>query len=256
MSKLLLIESPGKLRKLAQILGKGWVIKASMGHVRELANDGEDSLGFDLNDDRIDCRYEPRGTRGQAVLAELRQAVKQADQVYIATDPGGLAESLSRGTTTKMQDPGAILAFTYMGEGTGAPIEPIRPVSDAKFSRPEAPATNAAGSSMPPQFTAAQVAAGKTAYNSNCAVCHGSTMTNGTFGTPLAGQYFQTTWTGKSLRAFYDRAHKTMPPAAPGSLPKDSYANIVAYILDLNGFKSGDTPLAAGGEGLDKMTIK
>ena len=175
--------------------------------------------------------------------------------IYIATDPGGLAESLSRGTTTKMHDPGAILAFTYMDEGTGAPIEPIRPVSEARQPATEAP-TNAAGPGIPPQFTAAQASAGKTAYNSNCAVCHGSTMTNGTFGTPLAGEYFQTTWTGKSLRAFYDRAHKTMPPAAPGSLPKDSYANIVAYILDLNGFKSGDTPLAAGGEGLDKMTIK
>ena len=94
MSNLLLIESPGKLRKLAQILGQGWVIKASMGHVRELANDGEDSLGFDLNDDRIDCRYEPRGARGQAVLAELRQAVKQADQVYIATDPDREGETI------------------------------------------------------------------------------------------------------------------------------------------------------------------
>ncbi|MCX5964331.1 MAG: type I DNA topoisomerase [Cyanobacteria bacterium] len=94
MSNLLLIESPGKLRKLAQILGQGWVIKASMGHVRELANDGEDSLGFDLNDDRIDCRYEPRGARGQAVLTELRQAVKQADQVYIATDPDREGETI------------------------------------------------------------------------------------------------------------------------------------------------------------------
>lgn len=94
MSKLLLIESPGKLRKLAQILGRDWVIKASMGHVRELANDGEDSLGFDLTGDRIDCRYEPRGTRGKAVLAELRKAVKEADQVYIATDPDREGETI------------------------------------------------------------------------------------------------------------------------------------------------------------------
>lgn len=94
MAKLLLIESPGKLRKLAQILGQGWVIKASMGHVRELANDGEDSLGFDLKDDRIDCRYEARGARGQAVLNELKQAVKQADQVYIATDPDREGETI------------------------------------------------------------------------------------------------------------------------------------------------------------------
>lgn len=48
MPNLLLIESPGKLKKLGQILGPGWIVKASMGHVRELANDGLDSLGFDL----------------------------------------------------------------------------------------------------------------------------------------------------------------------------------------------------------------
>ena len=81
-------------------------------------------------------------------------------------------------------------------------------------------------------------------------------MTNGTFGTPLAGEYFKNAWAGKTVRAFYDRAQKTMPPAAPGSLPKDSYANILAYILETNGAKAGDAALAAGGEALDKMTIR
>ncbi|MCY7392934.1 MAG: DNA topoisomerase I, partial [Leptolyngbyaceae cyanobacterium CAN_BIN12] len=76
MVNLLLIESPGKSKKLSQILGSGWIVKASMGHVRELADDGEDSLGFDLLDRRIECRYEPRGARGKQVLSDLRQAVK------------------------------------------------------------------------------------------------------------------------------------------------------------------------------------
>ncbi|PSB35184.1 type I DNA topoisomerase [Stenomitos frigidus] len=94
MAKLLLIESPGKSKKLSQILGAGWQVKASMGHVRELANDGEDALGFDLLDNRVECRYEPREARGQKVLAELRQAVKQADAVYIATDPDREGETI------------------------------------------------------------------------------------------------------------------------------------------------------------------
>jgi DNA topoisomerase I len=94
MANLLLIESPGKSKKLSQILGAGWAVKASLGHVRELANDGEDSLGFDLVGDRIQCRYEPRGDRGKKILAELRQAVKQADVVYIATDPDREGETI------------------------------------------------------------------------------------------------------------------------------------------------------------------
>jgi DNA topoisomerase-1 len=94
MANLLLIESPGKSKKLSQILGSGWIVKASMGHVRELANDGEDALGFDLLGDRIECRYTPRDARGKKVLADLRQAVKQADAVYIATDPDREGETI------------------------------------------------------------------------------------------------------------------------------------------------------------------
>ncbi|MGB3496554.1 MAG: type I DNA topoisomerase [Elainellaceae cyanobacterium] len=94
MPNLLLIESPGKLKKLGQILGSGWIIKASMGHVHELANDGLDSLGFDLGDEAIACRYQPRDARSKKVLTELRQAVKKVDRVYIATDPDREGETI------------------------------------------------------------------------------------------------------------------------------------------------------------------
>lgn len=80
-------------------------------------------------------------------------------------------------------------------------------------------------------------------------------MTNGTFAPPLAGEYFRNKWVGKTVREFYDHA-RTMPPASPASLPDDTYANIVAYVLDLNGFKAGLAPLPAGGRALDGMTIR
>ncbi|MEM9908120.1 MAG: type I DNA topoisomerase, partial [Cyanobacteria bacterium P01_D01_bin.44] len=94
MANLLLIESPGKLKKLSQILGPGWTVKASMGHIRELTNDGEDALGFDLDGNQINCRYTPRNTRARQVISTLRQAVKQADMVYIATDPDREGETI------------------------------------------------------------------------------------------------------------------------------------------------------------------
>ena len=173
--------------------------------------------------------------------------------IYIATDTSGVAEAVTGGVTSRMQDRGAILAFTYVGEGSGVEGED-RPsvVTDSRQPKPD----NAIAGGIPPQFTTAQAAAGKTAYNAGCAVCHGSTMTNGTMGTPLAGEYFRRVWSGRSLRAFYDRAHKTMPPAAPASLPRDVYANIVAYVLEMNGFKPGDSALPPGGEALDKMVIR
>lgn len=172
--------------------------------------------------------------------------------IYIATDPGGLAEALGGGSTGKMQNPGAILAFTYVSEG--APVKGNEPQTISGAAKPAPPPSNAAPG-MPPHYTAEQAAAGKTAYNSNCAVCHGNTMINGTFGPPLAGEYFKTTWSGKTVKTFYDRA-KMMPPSGPGSLGDEAYANIVAYVLQLNGVQAGGAKLPAGGEALDKMTVK
>jgi PQQ-dependent dehydrogenase (s-GDH family) len=174
--------------------------------------------------------------------------------IYIATDPGGLAGAADAGTTTKMENPGAILAFTYTGEGApgGQP-----PQSTSNTKRPYEE-TNSAPivDGISPQFTAAQAARGKTAYNGTCAVCHGTTMTNGAYGTPLAGEYFKTKWSNRSVRSLYNRAQKTMPPGAPGSLASDTYADIISYLLEVNGFQAGNASLRAGDEKIDKMVLK
>jgi hypothetical protein len=47
-----------------------------------------------------------------------------------------------------------------------------------------------------------------------------------------------------------------MPPAAPRSLPKESYANIVAYVLEVNGHKAGGEEMPAGAEALKEMKIQ
>jgi len=175
--------------------------------------------------------------------------------IYIATDPGGVAGATDAGTTSKMENPGAILVFTYVGEGVPGGAEQSRPVSNVRPAEVANPAPIIVGG-VPPQFTAAQAARGKTAYNASCAVCHGSTMTNGAYGTPLAGEYFKTKWSRRSVRAFYDRTRTTMPPSQPGSLQADAYANIVAYILQINGYKAGNAPLKATDESLDKMALE
>src|SRR5688500_4568893 len=95
MAKLLIVESPGKLKTLRQILGKGWILEASVGHTTELASDGHHRLGFDLLEDRVETRYVPRGDRGQKVLAQLRKAARNADRVYLATDPDREGEAIA-----------------------------------------------------------------------------------------------------------------------------------------------------------------
>jgi mono/diheme cytochrome c family protein len=158
--------------------------------------------------------------------------------IYIATDPGGLAEAMAGGTTRAMTNRGSILAFTYLGEGTGA--AELQRTTTVAAAKPAPAVTGPA-----PQYTAAQAAAGKTAFDADCAVCHGNTLTNGTFGPPLAGEAFRTVWAGQSVRALFDTA-KTMPPASPGSLSDETYASIVAYVLQVNGYAPGETPLTTG----------
>jgi len=173
--------------------------------------------------------------------------------IYIATDPDGLAESPAGGAFSKMESPGAILAFTYTGEGEPGAGEAPRPVTGVRPAPGASPTAIEDG--RPPEFTAAQAARGKTAYNASCAVCHGSTMTNGTFGTPLAGDYFRSKWSGQSVQALYDKSQKTMPPAAPGSLAASVYADVLAYVLEVNGYRPGSVPLAVGSVAAGKMVL-
>ncbi|MBW4577769.1 MAG: type I DNA topoisomerase [Aphanothece sp. CMT-3BRIN-NPC111] len=88
MSKLFLIESPGKIKKLKSILGADWIIKASFGHIVELAKDGEDGLGFTMDEEghKIQSRFVPRNDSARKVISELKDLVKKASEIYVATD--------------------------------------------------------------------------------------------------------------------------------------------------------------------------
>jgi DNA topoisomerase I len=131
MVHLLLIESPGKIAKLKQILGSGWIVKASMGHVRELADDGEDALGFDLNEDSVQCRYVPRGVKGKQVLAELRQVVKQADRVFLGCDEDREGEVISwhLAQELRLKNPQRVVYHEITADAVRAAIAQPRPLN-------------------------------------------------------------------------------------------------------------------------------
>ena len=95
MAKLLIVESPGKLKTLRKILGGDWILEASVGHTTELAHDGNKKLGFDIGESQIETRYIPRGTRGKQVLSKLRAASKNAEMVYLAMDPDREGEAIA-----------------------------------------------------------------------------------------------------------------------------------------------------------------
>jgi DNA topoisomerase-1 len=87
--KLMIIESPGKIAKLSAILGADWKIAASVGHVRDLP---QKEMGVHAPDFRP--HYELT-ERGSGVVAKLKALAKDADAVYLATDPDREGESIS-----------------------------------------------------------------------------------------------------------------------------------------------------------------
>lgn len=93
--RLLVVESPGKVKKLSQILGTDWIVRASCGHIRELSNEGEDSLGFTMEGNSVRCNYIPRDQRAKETIQQLKTAVKQVDEVILATDPDREGETIA-----------------------------------------------------------------------------------------------------------------------------------------------------------------
>jgi DNA topoisomerase-1 len=93
--RLLVVESPGKVKKLSQILGADWVVRASCGHIRELSDEGEDSLGFVMDGSSVKCRYVPRDQQAKETIQQLKAAAKQVQEVVLATDPDREGETIA-----------------------------------------------------------------------------------------------------------------------------------------------------------------
>ena len=93
--RLLIVESPGKVKKLSKILGSEWIVRASCGHIRELSNEGEDSLGFTMDGGNVRCRYIPRSQQAKETISKLKAAAKQVNEVVLATDPDREGEPIA-----------------------------------------------------------------------------------------------------------------------------------------------------------------
>ncbi|GAF23347.1 MULTISPECIES: type I DNA topoisomerase [Shouchella] len=87
---LVIVESPAKAKTIGKYLGKKYVVKASMGHVRDLP---KSQMGVSVEEN-----YEPRyiTIRGKGpVLKELKTAAKKAKRIYLAADPDREGEAIA-----------------------------------------------------------------------------------------------------------------------------------------------------------------
>lgn len=88
--KLIIVESPAKANTIKKFLGRGYKVEATMGHIKDLP---KSQLGVD-----IENNFEPKyiTIRGKGeVINKLKKEAKNADKIFLATDPDREGEAIS-----------------------------------------------------------------------------------------------------------------------------------------------------------------
>ncbi len=88
--KLVIVESPAKARTIGRYLGKGYSVRASVGHVRDLL---KSQLSVDV-ENNFAPKYRVPNEKKE-VVKELKKLAQKAEEIYLATDPDREGESIS-----------------------------------------------------------------------------------------------------------------------------------------------------------------
>jgi S-disulfanyl-L-cysteine oxidoreductase SoxD len=103
-------------------------------------------------------------------------------------------------------------------------------------------------STMGGVYTAPQAIRGEETYMGVCVACHPA----GTYKTAA----FKAAWKGRPLSDLYDEVREKMPKNDPASLTPAEGAQVVAYLLKINGVPAGEIELPGDREALKKIRIE
>jgi S-disulfanyl-L-cysteine oxidoreductase SoxD len=106
-------------------------------------------------------------------------------------------------------------------------------------------------------YTEAQAMRGERLYEQYCTACHGARL-QGNPAAPLVGAVFESRWADgqHTLDDLFYIVRTQMPYNAPGSLAKQQYADVVAYVLKMNGYVAGEAELTPSAAALKKITLQ
>ena len=93
MKNLVIVESPAKCKTIEKYLGSDYKVVSSKGHIRDLATTGKFGLGIDVEHD-FEPNYQIIKGKNKEVTA-LKKDVKDANIIYLATDPDREGETIS-----------------------------------------------------------------------------------------------------------------------------------------------------------------
>ncbi len=100
----------------------------------------------------------------------------------------------------------------------------------------------AAVGGLPALFTDAQAKIGYAKFLGNCAQCHGTRL-EGRSGPALKGPNWASAQAGYTVGEVFTVVSQQMPATSPGSLEHADYEQIMAYLLQQNGYPAGGTAL-------------
>ena len=93
MKNLVIVESPSKSKTIGKYLGSEYYVVSSKGHIRDLAIQGKDGLGVDIENDFQPTYVVSKDKKD--TVKELKSEAKKVDKVYLATDPDREGEAIS-----------------------------------------------------------------------------------------------------------------------------------------------------------------
>ena len=103
------------------------------------------------------------------------------------------------------------------------------------------------GSVLDGVFLSAQADRGERTFDRSCLSCHDTTE--------FSGGRFRLSWVGRTAGDLFDTISTLMPEEDPGSLSPAEYASLVAFLLRLNGYPSGETALQTDLRSLQQLPI-
>lgn len=105
-------------------------------------------------------------------------------------------------------------------------------------------------------YSTEQAKRGEERYKATCEECHGADLRGGLIGgPPLRGGMFNQHFGGAPASALFMYMSTLMPPEAPGRFSESVYLDLMAYLLQVNGFDAG-APLPSKTELLDNFVIE
>ena len=136
----------------------------------------------------------------------------------------------------------AAVSFASCASGAGP-----GPASPGPEPEAAAPARGTLMDARPGPYTAEQATRGGATFERRCLRCHEVAH--------FSSAAFFRTWTRAPLSQLYGFIATTMPRGAPGSLSRPQYAEVVAYLLALNGIPPGATDLPATTAALAQIRV-